>query len=229
MMGFRGFTAVALACAASAIGCSSSSDSAPTKFACADEDPMAMTSADQACTSCVESMCASEATNAYGSGFASGNYGGGACGSYVSCIAGCACNDTSCLGKCGAPSQTCQTALQAGETCSDQKCSSPCGSTSVVISDDAGTSSGGSGGASGSGGSGQGACDESAQGICISGGLTASECSTAGGTTMTSCPSAGLVGCCTIAGLEECFYAPQTAANAMQACTAQMGTFSTSM
>ena len=44
---------------------------------------------------------------------------------------------------------------------------------------------------------------------------------------MTSCPTAGLVGCCTISGIETCFYAPQTASTAMMACTAEIGTFST--
>src|SRR5579859_1283975 len=121
MIGYRGFTALALACAASAIGCSSSSGSSgtPTKFACSSQNPMS----NQACTSCGESKCSSEATTAFGSGFASGDLGGGACGSYFTCEAACACNDLKCVENCGPPSGACNNALGAVEGCTAQNCS----------------------------------------------------------------------------------------------------------
>jgi hypothetical protein len=225
MFGFRGLTALVLAGAASAMACSSSSGSSgtPTKFACADQSPMAMTSQDQACNSCITSMCNSEATTAYGSGFASGDYGGGVCGTYVNCIAQCGCNDVACLQKCGLPDQTCQDALQAGSNCSDQKCSSPCGSTTVVGGDDGGAPVVGSD-AGNSGGT-TAACDESSSGFCIEA-LPSNDCSMTGGTITTSCPTAGLVGCCDSSGIKTCFYPPLTMATAMQAC---MGTFTTTL
>ncbi len=228
MIGFRGLTALALACAASAMACSSSSGGSsgtPTKFACADMSPTAMTSQDQACNSCISSMCSSEATTAYGSGFASGDYGGGVCGGYINCIAACACNDTMCLEKCGLPDSTCQSALQAGENCSDQKCSSPCGSSTVIGGGDDGGTSVVIGSDAGTGGGTTAACDESAQGFCIEA-LPSNDCGSAGGTITTSCPSAGLVGCCDSSGIKTCFYPPLTAAEAMQAC---MGTFTTTL
>jgi hypothetical protein len=223
MIGLRGLTALALACAASAMACSSSSGGgSPTHFACADNNPMNNAS-DQACTSCTESNCGAELSKAFGSGYASGNVSGGTCSSYVSCIAACACNDTSCVLACK-PSADCQTDIQAQVTCEGQKCSSQCGGGTgddgggsiVVGSDDGSTGTGGP----------TGACFTSAVGVCIGGGLTASECSQAGGTTMSKCPAAGVVGCCTVAGLESCFYSPETTDTVMMSCTSNMGTFS---
>ncbi|HTB74888.1 MAG TPA: hypothetical protein VK762_16680 [Polyangiaceae bacterium] len=222
MIGFRGLTALALACAASAMACSSSSSSStPTKFACADMNPMGMQ--DQACTSCVTSMCSSEAMTAFGSGVASGDYGGGVCGSYETCNAACGCGDTNCITACGAPSTSCEMALEAGASCADQKCSSVCGS-SIVVSDDGGGFMP-IGSDAGTGGGTTAACDESAQGFCIEA-LPSNDCGTVGGTITTSCPSAGLVGCCDSSGVKTCFYPPLTMADAMQAC---MGTFTTSL
>jgi hypothetical protein len=231
MIGFRGLTALALTCAASAMACSSSSGSSgssgssatPTKFACADMGPMGMTSQGQACTSCLTSMCSSEGMTAFGSGFASGDYGGGVCGSYETCNAACACGDTNCIAACGAPSTSCEMALEAGASCSDQKCSSACGASIVVGDDGGGITPIGSD--AGTGGGTTAACDESAQGFCIEA-LPSNDCGTVGGTITTSCPSAGLVGCCDSSGVKTCFYPPLTMADAMQAC---MGTFTTTL
>ena len=193
-------------------------------FACADRNPTS--SPNQACTSCVESMCAAEATSAYGSGYTSGNYGGGACGSYVNCVAKCTCNDLTCFENCGPPSTACNNALMAGQSCGSQKCSSQCGPTTVGGSgDDGGTvvvlpstdASAGGGGPTG-------ACNMGSSNICISG-IDVNTCSAAGGTLMSTCPSAGLAGCCTSSGIETCFYSPLTASDAMAAC--KNGTFST--
>jgi hypothetical protein len=43
---------------------------------------------------------------------------------------------------------------------------------------------------------------------------------------MSKCPAAGVVGCCTVAGLESCFYSPETTDTVMMSCTSNMGTFS---
>jgi hypothetical protein len=45
---------------------------------------------------------------------------------------------------------------------------------------------------------------------------------------MASCPTTNLSGCCTASGSETCFYMPSFSASvAMQACTEESGTFST--
>jgi hypothetical protein len=46
---------------------------------------------------------------------------------------------------------------------------------------------------------------------------------------VTSCPTANLVGCCTLSTIEECAYAPATASDQMMACTQGGGTFSTGL
>jgi hypothetical protein len=223
MIGLRGLTAVALACAASAMACSSSSDGggSPTHFACSDNNPMTQTSSDQACTSCAESNCGAEFSKAFGSGYASGNFSGGTCASFVNCIAACACNDTNCVLGC-TPSADCQTDIEAQGTCEAQKCGSQCGG---AAGDDGGVIVGDTdGGTTGSGAS--GACFTSTVGICLSG-IPAAQCGQAGGTTMSKCPSAGVVGCCTVSTIESCFYSPQTADMVMSDCMSEMGTFST--
>ncbi len=231
MIGLRGLTALALACAASAMAaCSSSSDSggSPTKFACAANNPMAQSSSDMACTSCSESNCGAQFSAAFGSGYASGNFGGGSCASYVNCLAACPCNDVNCALGC-APSSACQTDLGAESMCTDQKCASQCGGGIGGGDDGGGTVIDTDGGTGGTGGS-TGACDESAAaGVCLATGLPAADCTQAGGTTVTSCPTADLVGCCTMSGIKTCFYSQSglTTAQAMQACGS--GTFSTTL
>ncbi len=225
MIGFRGLWALALACAAS-VACSSSSGSGgggtPTKFTCASDNPMTTMASDQACTSCVESNCGSQLSAAYGSGFASGDLGGGACSGFITCIAACACDDLTCFEKC-TPSSDCQTAGQAAATCQSSKCS-VCGSTPGG-GDDSGTVVGDDGGSTGTGTGATGACSMS--GICLEG-ITASECSSSMGSAAASCPTDGLVGCCS-GTIKSCYYAPQTASTAMQICSTTGGTFSTGM
>jgi hypothetical protein len=216
MIGFRALSALALACAASAVACSSSSGGSgggggtPTKFACATDNTM-MTSTDQSCISCVESNCGSEFSAAYGSGYASMNFSGGACGSFITCIAGCACNDIACEETCvgdgGAVSGPCETAETNAESCEQQKCASQCVTSSP-----------------GDDGGGGGTADFDASAI------DNSVCIIDNGST---CPTANLVGCCKIAGgssapaIETCFYPPVTASDVMQECSAEGGSFST--
>jgi hypothetical protein len=219
-------TALAIACAASAIACSSSSGSgssgSATKFACASQQPTAMMmSTSQACSSCFESMCSSQLSNAYGPGYASGDFGG-ACGSSIDCTAPCACGDTACISKC-TPSMDCVSAEAALAGCF-LNCASQCGLPTMM-------GTGGDGGGTVSppidastGGGATAACYLGSSNTCLSP-LDVNTCSANGGTLMSTCPSAGLAGCCTTGPTETCLYAT-TASMAMAACTS--GTFSTS-
>jgi hypothetical protein len=167
MIGFRGLGALALACAAS-VACSSSSGSGatPTHFACADANPTMMASSEPNCIPCIQKNCNSQATAAFGSGYASLDLGGGACGSYFTCIAGCACGDATCGTKCTMTTD-CTMALGTIGTCEDQ-CSSECGST-VTTGDDGGTviSTGDDGGTVGTGTT--EACTMMSSGVCLEG------------------------------------------------------------
>jgi hypothetical protein len=75
------------------------------------------------------------------------------------------------------------------------------------------TDGGASGGSGGSGGMQNASCDQSAKGACqltpTSGSnleAAANLCKQAGGTPGTACPTANLVGCCTIEMGEQCYY-----------------------
>jgi hypothetical protein len=180
-----------------------------------------MPSANDACTKCVESSCGSQVTAAYGSGFASGNISGGACGGFITCAANCACDDTTCAENCvGKLDMACQSAEEAAGSCIDAKCS-------VCNGDDAGTATPPAD--SGSSSSGSGSACNTGDGLCFQTGYPASACAQLMGTSMSSCPTAGLLGCCKMSGLEECFYAPQTATTAMGVCSDESGTFSTGL
>lgn len=69
------------------------------------------------------------------------------------------------------------------------------------------------------------ACYMGSTNTCVSP-LDVNACSAAGGTLMSTCPSAGLAGCCTTGKSETCLYAPLKASDANAACT--NGMFSTS-
>jgi hypothetical protein len=185
-----------------------------------------MTSTNQGCSSCVASMCGSENAAAYGPGYASGDISGGACGSYITCIAACACNDVMCFTNCGQPSSDCTNAGFTAGNCAAQKCASQCGGPMMGggTGEDGGTVISPSTDASTSGGA-TAACYMGSTNTCLSP-LDVNTCSAAGGTLMSTCPSAGLAGCCTTGASETCLYAPLTASQAMAAC--KNGTFSTS-
>jgi hypothetical protein len=237
MIGMRSLAALALASVASfTAACSSSSGSggSATTFACADNQSMTPSSADSACISCVQSHCSSQATAAYGSGYADENFSGGACGSYITCIAPCACNDTACAEKCATALESntaCQMASETAGTCIDANCSTQCnagsssGGTSSSSGSSGGTTTSSSSGTSSGSGSG-GACNQSSSSLCIQKGEGGSLCTEGGGTPVSTCPTAGLAGCCTISGIEECDYSPETASDVMMGCTEAGGTFS---
>jgi len=235
MIGLRSLAGFALASVASfSAACSSSSGSGATatKFACANNSSMSPMAANSACTSCVESNCNAEVTGAYGSGFASGDLSGGACGSFFTCIAPCACNDTTCSQKCESSltSPSCSSALQTAGACIASKCTACSNSSSSGGASSGGSSSGTSSGGSSGGTSTGGACDNSASsGTCFQKGFPASQCTGTTGMPVSSCPTANLVGCCTIGTIEDCAYPPLTASDEMMACTQGGGTFSTGL
>src|SRR5580658_2057848 len=87
--------------AIAAAACSSSSTGGACTFACASNNPMESMQSNNACSSCVESMCGSQGSDAFGSGWTSGDLcGGGACASLETCSAACACSDTTCMANC---------------------------------------------------------------------------------------------------------------------------------
>ncbi len=156
------------------------------------------------CAQCAEAHCASQATAALGSGSTCG----GACGTYLSCIDACPCDGggATCFQNCGAPPAACTMALQTLQTCENTNCSTSCTSSS----------SSSSGSSSGSGSSGS-----------SSGGVVSGTCTVYGGNT---CPTANLVGCCKVSGVEVCYYSPTfTASEGQSGCTSISGTWSTSM
>lgn len=50
-----------------------------------------------------------------------------------------------------------------------------------------------------------------------------------GGTVVEHCPSAGVIGCCLISGVGQCFYDAAVAAQAQPVCTSNGGTWATSV
>lgn len=96
-----------------------------------------------------------------------------------------------------------------------------------------GSSSGSSGGSSSSGGgSSSGAYSNwcyIAGSECVNGEGNTAQCTNLKGTQVASCPTTGLVGCCTIAQVttETCYYKGQ-AANLQSTCTSNGGTWATS-
>jgi hypothetical protein len=118
---------VVLAAIAGAAACGGNG----TQFACAADSPQADGSG---CNQCVESSCGSVASAAYGSGWQSSNFSGGACASYIECASGCACSATSCFENCAAMmTPECAAALENVSECLDaSNCNSAC--TSVTVS-----------------------------------------------------------------------------------------------
>ncbi len=181
-------------------------------------------SAGPACDSCMKSKCDAELSDAFGSGYASGNLAGGKCPTYGACVGKCPCGDTGCLIGCGAPDATCTTATDAINTCEHQSCASACTSTGT----------GGSGGSGGSGGNGTVAvaCSAPAKNFCIIQTTLASDasmaqqaCTNDGGTVVDACPTANLDGCCKLGALESCGYNGAGTQQVQQDCATSGGTW----
>jgi hypothetical protein len=60
----------------------------------------------------------------YGDGYASGSYGG-ACGTYMGCIAKCGCDDLSCFQACGQADANCSSCIQNKIAPCTQQCTAP--------------------------------------------------------------------------------------------------------
>jgi hypothetical protein len=114
--------------------------------------------------------------------------------------------------------------MSAVGMCEIPNCDKQCGTPSGGGDDGGGTAIGSDGGGGSSGGGQTGACYTSASGLCLSG-VAAAGC-TGGSMFMTSCPTAGLVGCCTTSTGETCYYMGMTS-DVMATCTMKNGTFST--
>ncbi len=112
--------------------CSSSSSGSGIKvtYVCAEGDPTAPTD----CNTCTAASCAAESAAEVGPDWRSGIISG-PCEAVVSCLARCACGDTSCFDAC-APSETddCRAAIKATGECTDKNCPS-CSATTTSSAD----------------------------------------------------------------------------------------------
>ncbi len=90
----------------------------------------------QAYGTCIESACSQQYTACFGPGYASGDFNGGPCGTYYSCITKCGCKDTACIQGCGAAPTACQMCIANTITncVASSGCKSPvCGDASAQI------------------------------------------------------------------------------------------------
>jgi hypothetical protein len=179
---------------------------------------------DTMCISCLQTSCSAETSKALGAGFTSGDFSGGACAGYFQCSVGCNC-DQNCILACSADS-ACEQALMALSTCEEAHCSSACSSHG----------SNSSSGTTGSTGTTNIACYVAAEFACSALEEPASlantvkmACTQSGGVASDTCPSSGLLGCCSILTSKTCFYqgSATDAATAQMQCTQGGGTWST--
>ena len=127
---------------------------------CPSDDMSETCTGEAAYDNCVQDACDDTFKSCFGTGYASGSYGG-ACGSVVTCMFGCACGDTACELACAQnASSECITCYDEADACVEQSgCEEPQCST--------GSSTGGSGGSSGSaGGSSGGGTGGSTASVC---------------------------------------------------------------
>ena len=81
-----------------------------------------LTSDTDPCATCVKSKCDAELKTAYGAGYASGDFTGGACSDFAKCLDACG-TDCTCQNDCSiAPTGTCLSAAQDLQTCAMTKC-----------------------------------------------------------------------------------------------------------
>jgi len=79
------------------------------------------------CDKCMTSKCDAEARAAFGNGYMSGNFTGGACADLMTCMTKCDCSDSGCQMGCAAsPPEACKQAAEAMETCQSANCASLC-------------------------------------------------------------------------------------------------------
>lgn len=184
-----------------------------------------------ACGQCETMQCASELAGAFGAAWSQGDLGGGACGPYFKCAEPC-CGNVMCIEACGLPPSACQSAIDAIKACEVSSCAAACGGSSSSSS----TSSSSTSSSTSSGGQGGTACNLPVNSACqIFKGPAAdiptfeAQCMAEQGQSGASCPTAGLVGCCTVGTLETCEYQGLglSAQQLQMICTQQSGAWST--
>lgn len=212
----------AVAMTAAAFACSSSSNGGGGSSQCASSfGPMG--SGDTQCSSCTQSNCGSQ-ISAIESG----------CSDYLSCICPNGTVDENLAQQCAPKAQesSCSSAESNIGSCVSAHCATECGSGSGSGSGSGGGSGSGSGSSSG-GGTGwvKASCDTQSDGVCTISSVPSADvsafqqsCMGNGGTPGTTCPTADLVGCCTISSVEACYYGE--AGPGQSGCTMGGGTWS---
>lgn len=92
-------------------GSTGGNSSTTSRLACAGGQQGSCKEADyQEYGTCIANKCDTQYKKCLGSNYAKGDWGG-ACGSWMGCIAKCSCGDTACTSKCGVPDSTCASCL----------------------------------------------------------------------------------------------------------------------
>lgn len=120
-------------------GSSSGFKNCPSQSTCTQADS-------DAYLKCTSAKCGTQYSKCYGSGYASGDFSGGACQTYIACTQKCDCNDSTCTQKCGLPDQACISCFQEIAACvKSSGCEEPACATSDAgtTTPDSGNSSGG--------------------------------------------------------------------------------------
>jgi hypothetical protein len=80
----------------------------------------------QSYQTCVTGKCGDKLKTCYGPGALQGNFGGGQCGDYFTCVQKCGCSNVPCVLACGEPSGACQTCIETASACEESSgCSKP--------------------------------------------------------------------------------------------------------
>lgn len=112
-------------------GCSSDSSSNGTTAGGACSRTSSTSDDDKACDDCMQSQCGAQLAECYGSGYASGNFGG-PCGPVIQCQCSCPEGDLGCIVACGSKGgSACETCAAKIGSCEKTKCASACGSSST--------------------------------------------------------------------------------------------------
>lgn len=180
-----------------------------------------------ACGSCQTKSCKSELAAAFGAGYESGNFSGGACEALLECASECGCADSACLSGCGVPSAECQDALAKLATCQGANCSTDCSSVSSSSSSSGGTTTTAPGTVTV-------ACYNATEHGCAEAVVPdyavdpiQKKCTDEGQAASSKCPSAGLIGCCDLFGATACYYQGTDEADAQMGCGLAGGMWST--
>jgi len=213
-----GLIAGMVAIAAAAFACSSSNSNGGSNASCVTNS----SGSNSACTSCVENSCGSQ-LSAVESG----------CSDFINCACQNGMINDNMIQACESKEMesSCTNAIGPLSSCETAHCQSQCTTSGS-------SSGGGSGSGSGSSSGGTGlsnfSCYLPSSGVCTQAETTSSElsaqqsaCTQESGTFGTStCPTAGLVGCCLVSGFGSCYYNASAAMQAQSGC-ASPATWST--